>query len=69
MQKVLLVGYLGRDPEVKYSQQGTAVAQFPVAVTEHWKDKSGQLQEHTENPGKTSKPAKSGPATWYTSTR
>jgi single-strand DNA-binding protein len=48
MQKVLLVGYLGRDPEVRYSQQGTAVAQFPVAVTERWKDKSGQLQEHTE---------------------
>jgi single-strand DNA-binding protein len=46
MQKVLLVGYLGRDPEVRYSQQGTAVAQFPVAVTERWKDKSGQLQEH-----------------------
>jgi single-strand DNA-binding protein len=48
MQKVLLVGYLGRDPEVRYSQQGTAVAQFPVAVTERWKDKSGELQEHTE---------------------
>ncbi len=48
MQKVLVIGYLGRDPEVKYSQQGTAVAQFSVATTERWKDKSGDLQEHTE---------------------
>jgi single-strand DNA-binding protein len=48
MQKILLIGYLGRDPEVKYSQQGTAVAQFSVATIERWKDKSGELQEHTE---------------------
>src|SRR5271166_6561018 len=48
MQKVLLVGNLGRDPEVKYSQQGTAIAQFSVATTERWKDKGGELQEHTE---------------------
>ena len=48
MQKVLLIGNLGRDPEVKYSQQGTAIAQFSVATTERWKDKDGKLQEHTE---------------------
>jgi len=48
MQKVLLIGYLGRDPEVKYSQQGTTIAQFSVATTELWKDKDGELQEHTE---------------------
>ena len=49
MQKVLVIGYLGRDPEVKYSQQGAAVAQFSVATTERWKDKnSGELKEHTE---------------------
>lgn len=48
MQKVLLIGYLGRDPEVRYSTQGTAIAQFSIATTERWKDKSGQLQEHTE---------------------
>ncbi len=48
MQKVLLIGYLGRDPEVKYSQQGTAIAQFSVATTERWKDKDGEPQEHTE---------------------
>jgi single-strand DNA-binding protein len=48
MQKVLLIGNLGRDPEVKYSQQGTAIAQFSVATSERWKDKDGELQEHTE---------------------
>lgn len=48
MQKVLLIGYLGRDPEVKYSQHGTAIAQFSVATTERWKDKDGEPQEHTE---------------------
>ena len=48
MQKVMLIGNLGRDPEVKYSQQGTAIAQFSVATTERWKDKDGELQEHTE---------------------
>ena len=48
MQKLLLIGYLGRGPEVRYSQQGTAIAQFSLAVSERWKDKSGELQEHTE---------------------
>ena len=48
MQKVLLIGYLGRDPEVKCSQQGTAIAQFSVATTERWKDKDDEPQEHTE---------------------
>jgi len=48
MQKVMLIGNLGRDPEVKYSQQGTAIAQFSVATTERWKDRGGEPQEHTE---------------------
>ena len=48
MQKVLLIGHLGWDPEVKYSQQGTAVAQFSVASTERWKNREGEPQEHTE---------------------
>ena len=48
MQKILLIGYLGRNPEVKYSQQGTAIAQFSVAPTERWKNRDGELQEHTE---------------------
>ena len=48
MQKVLLIGYLGRDPEVKYGQQGTAIAQFSVATSERWRNNDGELQEHTE---------------------
>src|SRR6516225_10310713 len=48
MQKVLLIGNLGRDPEVKYSQQGAAVVQFSVATSERWRNKDGELQEHTE---------------------
>jgi single-strand DNA-binding protein len=48
MQKVMLIGNLGGDPEVKYSQQETAIAQFSVATTERRKDKEGKLQEHTE---------------------
>jgi single-strand DNA-binding protein len=48
MQKVALIGYLGPDPEVKYSQQGTAIAQFSVATSERWRNKDGELQEHTE---------------------
>jgi len=48
MQKVMLIGNLGSDPEIRYSQQGMAIAQFSVATTERWKDKDGELQEHTE---------------------
>src|SRR5579872_6607567 len=48
MQKVLLIGYLGRDPEVRYGAQGTVIAQFSVASTERWRNKSGEPQEHTE---------------------
>src|SRR5271157_2980557 len=48
MQKVMLIGNLGSDPEIRYSQQGTAIAQFSVATTERWTDKGGELQEHTE---------------------
>src|SRR5271166_7117365 len=48
MQKVMVIGNLGSDPEIRYSQQGMAIAQFSVATTERWKDKGGELQEHTE---------------------
>ena len=48
MQKVMLIGRLGRDPELRYSQQGTAIAQLSVATTERWTDKDGELHEHTE---------------------
>jgi len=49
MQKLQLIGHLGQDPEVRYTQGGTAVANFSVATTEKWKDKNtGELQERTE---------------------
>ena len=41
MQKILVIGYLGRDPELKYSPQGSVIAQFSIASTERWKDKNG----------------------------
>jgi single-strand DNA-binding protein len=49
INKVILVGFLGQDPEVKYTQGGDAVANFSVATTEQWTDRqSGQKQEATE---------------------
>ena len=48
VNKVILVGNLGKDPEVKYTPQGTAVAKITVATNESFKDKGGQWQERTE---------------------
>jgi single-strand DNA-binding protein len=49
VNKVILIGNLGRDPEVRYMPNGTAVAQMSIATTEAWKDKqSGENQERTE---------------------
>ncbi len=49
VNKVILVGYLGRDPEVRYTPSGTAVANVSLATTESWKDKqSGEQQDRTE---------------------
>jgi len=48
INKVMLIGNLGRDPEVKYTQSGTAVANLNVATNEVWTDKAGQKQERTE---------------------
>jgi single-strand DNA-binding protein len=48
VNKVILVGNLGRDPEVRYTPSGQAVANFTVATNEAWTDKSGQKQERTE---------------------
>lgn len=48
VNKVILVGNLGRDVEVRYTPSGAAVAKFSVATTEVWNDKSGQRQERTE---------------------
>jgi len=48
VNKVILVGNLGKDPEVKYTPQGTAVAKFSVATSERYKDKQGEWQDRTE---------------------
>ena len=48
LNRVQLIGYLGRDPESKYTPTGKRVTDFPVAITNRWKDDSGETQEHTE---------------------
>ena len=49
VNKVILVGNLGRDPETRYAQNGTAVTRFSVATSESWRDRaSGEQQERTE---------------------
>ncbi len=49
LNKVMLIGRLGRDPEIRYSQQGTAVVNFSIATSEQWTDKNtGDRQEKTE---------------------
>ena len=48
VNKVILIGNLGKDPEVKYLESNVAVAKFPLATNEVWKDKSGAKKEHTE---------------------
>ncbi len=48
VNKVILVGNLGRDPEVRYMPSGDAVANITIATTETWKDKAGEKQEQTE---------------------
>jgi len=48
VNKVILVGRLGKDPEVKYTQGGTPVARFSLATDETWKDQGGEKQQRTE---------------------
>ena len=48
VNKVILVGNLGRDPEMRYMPSGDPVASFSIATTDSWKDKNGQKQEKTE---------------------
>lgn len=48
MNKVILIGNLGRDAEMKYIPNGTAVSTFSIATTETWKDKDGQKKEDTQ---------------------
>jgi single-strand DNA-binding protein len=45
--KIILVGYLGRDPEIRYMPQGDAVCNFSVATTERRKDNAGEMQDVT----------------------
>ena len=49
VNKVILLGNVGRDPETRYAQNGTAVTRFSIATSETWKDRSsGEQQERTE---------------------
>nr|WP_080661307.1 single-stranded DNA-binding protein [Kingella kingae] len=48
MNKVILIGRLGKDPELRYMPQGDAVCNFSVATSESWKDQQGIKQERTE---------------------
>src|SRR5215211_1476203 len=50
LNRVQLIGYLGRDPESKYTQTGKRVTDFPIALTNRWKDPTGagEAREHTE---------------------
>jgi single-strand DNA-binding protein len=48
LNKVMLIGNLGKDPELRYTTSGVAVATFSLATNESWKDQDGNLQERTE---------------------
>ncbi len=48
VNKVILIGNLGADPEVRFTQNGTAVATLRLATSRKWKSQDGQMQEHTE---------------------
>ena len=48
VNKAILIGRLGRDPEVRYMPNGEAVCNFSIATSETWKDQHGQKQERTE---------------------
>ena len=48
VNKAILIGNLGRDPELRHTQSGQGVASFNIATSENWTDKSGERQERTE---------------------
>ena len=48
VNKVILIGNLGKDPEVRYMPSGDAITNITVATTDNWKDKNGEKQERTE---------------------
>jgi len=48
LNRVQLIGYLGKDPESKFIPSGKKVTHFSIAVTNRWKDKSGEMKEQTD---------------------
>ena len=48
LNKIIIIGHLGRDPESRYMPSGEQITSISVATTESWKDKSGNKQEQTE---------------------
>ena len=48
LNRVILIGHLGADPECRYTGNGTAVVNFRIATTEVWKDSNGESQQRTE---------------------
>jgi len=48
LNKVMLIGRLGQDPEIRYTQSGSAVANVTIATNDYWTDKQGGKQERTE---------------------
>jgi single-strand DNA-binding protein len=48
LNKVTLIGRVGKDPEINTTKAGKKIASFSLATSEHWKDKQGQRQEKTE---------------------
>jgi len=48
VNKAILIGNLGRDPELRYTQSGSAVANFTLATSENWNNKNGEREERTE---------------------
>lgn len=48
LNKVMLIGRLGRDPEISYTPNGSALAKFSLATSDHWVDRNGNKQERTE---------------------
>lgn len=48
VNKAILIGNLGNDPELRYTPTGQAVASFRIATSERWRDKDGQVQERTD---------------------
>ncbi len=48
INKTILMGHVGKEPEIRYTQTGSMVASFSLATSESWTDKGGQKQERTE---------------------